>query len=417
MKSATDEPGFSHAPDDDETGSTQAISFVAFFFSAKGRINRAAFILGQVLAVNAFLVALAALGAIVGGIVWLTPFDPTRSWEEVSQVGIGGGLVGATVALIIGSCLTFWPTLALNVKRCHDRNRTGWFVLLAFLPLLSIWYLIEIVFLRGTEGNNYYGSDPLLESRKIIWPRAIWAAGCIVGILTVVTCASLYASQLEEASRTRMDTRFDAKDVISLDVSIPATLFPEGAQQIAAYQEIVKRIKAMPGIDSVGAISPDPLSGSPAFTILKKDQGGSSSEVQMSVRHNVIAGDYFRTKEIPLLRGRSFDSGEKGETEQVAVIDRELAQRGFPEGDPIGRRISFVGPDQKDRPVVICGVVGTVRHSPNAARIGELYVPLAQIPVSRMSVFVRAEGDHVRLFESMRQQILSVNKEIVCGDQ
>lgn len=51
--------------------------------------------------------------------------------------------------------------VTLNVKRCHDRNRSGWFFLVAFLPPVTIWYLVEAGFLRGTRGPNRHGEDPL----------------------------------------------------------------------------------------------------------------------------------------------------------------------------------------------------------------------------------------------------------------
>ncbi len=57
---------------------------------------------------------------------------------------------------------SMWITLASNVKRLHDRGRSGWFLLIGVIPLVGIWVLIEIGFLRGTHGNNLYGRDPLL---------------------------------------------------------------------------------------------------------------------------------------------------------------------------------------------------------------------------------------------------------------
>jgi len=48
------------------------------------------------------------------------------------------------------------------VKRYHDRDKSGWWVLIIFLPVIgALWYLIECGFLRGTDGNNAYGPDPL----------------------------------------------------------------------------------------------------------------------------------------------------------------------------------------------------------------------------------------------------------------
>jgi uncharacterized membrane protein YhaH (DUF805 family) len=54
----------------------------------------------------------------------------------------------------MGGIVCFWPALALSVKRCHDRNRTGWFFLVALIPLVSVWYLVEVGFLQGTPCAN-----------------------------------------------------------------------------------------------------------------------------------------------------------------------------------------------------------------------------------------------------------------------
>jgi hypothetical protein len=55
--------------------------------------------------------------------------------------------------------------LALQTKRWHDRGASGWWNLLSFVPILSIWAFIECGFLRGTKGNNRYGQDPLKRGR------------------------------------------------------------------------------------------------------------------------------------------------------------------------------------------------------------------------------------------------------------
>jgi uncharacterized membrane protein YhaH (DUF805 family) len=55
-----------------------------------------------------------------------------------------------------------WPSLAISIKRWHDRDKSGWWVLIGFIPLIGgIWALIETGFLEGTKGPNQYGLDPL----------------------------------------------------------------------------------------------------------------------------------------------------------------------------------------------------------------------------------------------------------------
>ncbi len=54
-----------------------------------------------------------------------------------------------------------FPSLAVAVKRCHDRDRSALFLLLLIIPLISLWPAIELAFLRGTYGSNQFGHDPL----------------------------------------------------------------------------------------------------------------------------------------------------------------------------------------------------------------------------------------------------------------
>jgi Predicted membrane protein len=59
------------------------------------------------------------------------------------------------------SLAAIWPSLAISVKRSHDRNRSGWFVLVFLIPIVFLWPFVELGFLRGTIGPNRFGPDPL----------------------------------------------------------------------------------------------------------------------------------------------------------------------------------------------------------------------------------------------------------------
>jgi uncharacterized membrane protein YhaH (DUF805 family) len=78
---------------------------------------------------------------------------------------IGQNLDGAAAALslVIGLALyavVLWGSLATTAKRLHDRGRSAWFMLIALVPLVGIWLIVEVGFLRGDEGPNEYG-DPV----------------------------------------------------------------------------------------------------------------------------------------------------------------------------------------------------------------------------------------------------------------
>lgn len=78
-----------------------------------------------------------------------------------------------------------WPSIAMGIKRSHDRGRGWWFVILTFVPVVNLWPIIEFLVLRGTQGDNEYGPDPATETRSTWW---IW----IVGILSFAASGYLF---------------------------------------------------------------------------------------------------------------------------------------------------------------------------------------------------------------------------------
>jgi len=77
-------------------------------------------------------------------------------------LGTGGPGGGGGVVFAIYVIAAIWPSIAVSIKRCHDRGRSGWFILVCLIPIVgSIWLLVELGFLRGTIGANRFGPDPL----------------------------------------------------------------------------------------------------------------------------------------------------------------------------------------------------------------------------------------------------------------
>ncbi len=97
---------------------------------------------------------------------WLKGFlimFPIGIFNNILAYGVGSE--GALVVSMIIGIASMWPGLAIVVKRLHDRNRSGWFVATALIPIanivFSIWILIEVWFLKGTSGPNRFGNDPV----------------------------------------------------------------------------------------------------------------------------------------------------------------------------------------------------------------------------------------------------------------
>ena len=116
------------------------MDFKQFYLSAEGRVNRKQWWLKLVLPVTVISMALVFVDMATGG------YDPE----------LGVGLFSGIFAL-----LALVPAIMVYIKRFHDRDKSGWWVLIALIPLIgAIWILVELGFLAGTPGPNRFGPPP-----------------------------------------------------------------------------------------------------------------------------------------------------------------------------------------------------------------------------------------------------------------
>lgn len=133
-----------------------SMSYSQFLFSFEGRISRSAYWLKWMLPywviIIAFTVILGMLsdGAAMSSAAKPMAYEPSPAANAIS--------------IVYGLFLlaSIWPSLAVGIKRWHDRDKSGWWMLIMFVPLIGgLWYLIETGFLKGTTGPNRFGPDPV----------------------------------------------------------------------------------------------------------------------------------------------------------------------------------------------------------------------------------------------------------------
>ena len=126
------------------------------FTSFEGRISRQPFWLSILVMVVVQWVLMLILGIALGTSM-MGGLDPSMDPEAAASAAMT-----AMIPLWIVLLLFLYPALAIYTKRWHDRGKSGWWTLIILVPLIgSIWFLVECGFLRGTEGPNQYGNDPL----------------------------------------------------------------------------------------------------------------------------------------------------------------------------------------------------------------------------------------------------------------
>jgi uncharacterized membrane protein YhaH (DUF805 family) len=130
------------------------------FLSFEGRINRQPFWLGLLALIILTWILEFILFAIFG--VSMMPVMDPNATPEAAAAAAAASMSKMIAPLGILVLLTLWPSLAMYTKRWHDRDKSGWWTLIILVPIIgSIWLLVELGFLRGTDGPNRFGDDPL----------------------------------------------------------------------------------------------------------------------------------------------------------------------------------------------------------------------------------------------------------------
>ncbi len=152
---------------------------------------------------------------------------------------------------------------------------------------------------------------------------------------------------------------FNADSVISMRLGASGRQFPNRDAAVEYFRRVGDRISAVPGVKVRGAVSALPFTSSVGWGSINVEGFTPQPGQELQVDQRAATTDYFRTMEIPLLKGRFFsDFDMMTNAQRVAIVDEKFAQRFWPNEDPIGKHL-WGDPKQ---PMTIVGVVGTVKQ-------------------------------------------------------
>jgi len=212
----------------------------------------------------------------------------------------------------------------------------------------------------------------------------------------------------------QVDPGFRPQNILAMQLTLPSYKYPEPAQILAFEQQALEQIKALPGVQSVGATSVLPMSGSGSSGSFRIE--GRTVEPGQQPPHGdrwSVSSDYLQTMSIPLVKGRYFSDRDAPDAPGVAIIDETMARKYWPGEDPVGKRITFGGDPDNPRWREIVGIVGYVKTKglEGESRV-QYYLPLAQRPVSGTYLVVRTTGDPTSLAAAVRGVIGTLDKDL-----
>jgi predicted permease len=250
--------------------------------------------------------------------------------------------------------------------------------------------------------------------------RSVLVVAQVAMSLLVLVSASLFLRSLRESQA--VTPGFDAKRVLTVPLSINLLRYTK-AQGRQFYEQVVGRVKAMPGVESASLTRWVPLSGNNAVRglmiqgldakeqLLRSENGGSGRGNPNATFVQVIGNEYFRTMGIRLVRGRDFTVADLPDGGPVVIINEAFAHAHFPNVDPIGQRLSVNG-----RNGPWAEIVGVAADS-KMMRVAELpipnvYLPLAQNHETGMTLLVRTSVDPRALAPSIAREVHAIEKNL-----
>ena len=215
------------------------------------------------------------------------------------------------------------------------------------------------------------------------------------------------------------DQGYGREQALTMQLALPATRYDTEAKRVQFYHALLDRVQALPGVRAAGVTSAPPPAWNDHSTrfILEGEPKPQRGDPAHQERMRVVSDGYFAALDLPLRRGRMFTRHDGTASPSVAIVSEALARKYWPTEDPLGKRISFLAESMYVTTVV--GVVGDARHNPNLGRpplMPVVYVPVAQIPWSTMTLVVRTAGDPLAANAEVQRAIGATDPALAAGD-
>jgi putative ABC transport system permease protein len=304
-------------------------------------------------------------------------------WRLVQQF-LAEALVLSLLAAAVGVLIAVAGVRVLVALEPASVPRLGeigvsWMALLfaVAIALATAVGLGIVTALRGAGEEDLRGS--LAQSQRGLAASGGYLRGGLAVAQVALTLVLLVGAGLLGRSFLRLiavNPGYRTTGAVVLDLSAP---WPEteadAARQRRFYDDLMTRLREIPGVANVGGVNTFPLRGGGSngvFIVMARvDETIDYTQLATIMKdpersgfadYRVASEGYFRAMGIPLVRGRLFDHRDGREAPHVAVISQSLAAQEWPSSDPIGRVIQFGNMDGDLRPFTIVGIVGDIRE-------------------------------------------------------
>ena len=336
---------------------------------------------------------------------------------ESLMLALAGGVVGVGVAyLTIKALRVFGPD---NIPRLNEVGIDGRVMAFTFFVALltGVFFglapalrasrvdLNEVLKEGGRGGSSGRGGH---RTRKLLVVSEI-----ALSLLLLIGAGLLIRSYQRVWNAY---PGFDSHNVLSLRLSLPAIKYPRPESITAFFRRVVERLNQVPEVESVATTYSLPMStvalAWEPITVDGYVENGAQELIISNVR--IVSPDYFKTMRIPLVRGRYFDEHDVKGAPETVIVDEAMAERFWPNDDPLGKRMKRGGSDSW-RTVV--GVISDAKqYSSEKEPPIAVYYPFEQYGARNMFLIIRTTRDPAGMTESITKEIQALDPELPVFD-
>jgi predicted permease len=337
-------------------------------------------------------------------------------WRVIRQL-LTESLLLAVLAGAVASLLAFWGVdlLRTMVPDGFPRAEEIGVDLRFFGFTLAVSLLTGIIFglIPALQGSRTDLNETLKEGgRSSGGGRRNRFGGLLVVSEVALALLLLAGAGLMLRSFIRLmnvDPGFDPQNVLTMGISLPENKY-QHRQAAAFFQQLLERVRSLPGVRSADLAWPLPLSGGGFGGTGFMIDGKTYNQGDMPYATiRTASPDYFKTMRIQLLKGRFFTEGDAHDSPSVMIINETMARRYWTNEDPIGRRIYFNW--NRSRPEIV-GVVKDIRHAAlDAEPKPHMYFPFVQLPSLDAFLVARTDGDPLSLVAAVRGEVQAIDKD------
>jgi putative ABC transport system permease protein len=251
------------------------------------------------------------------------------------------------------------------------------------------------------EGRSYTGDRQRARLKSLL------VVGQVALSLVLLIGASLLVRSF--GALVTVNPGFDPQNVLTMAVSLPTVKYADPQKQIAFFDELLRRVSALPGLRAAAISAALPLTPKRITPVLPEGQ----AEVPLGQRPFTIVEAtsplFFETMRIPLLAGRAFSDVDTAQSPKVIVVNESLARRYWPNENAVGKHITI---GRQTTATEIVGVTADVKNQGLALKTApQIYLPFAQLPWGQMNLLIRTANDPHGYVSAVREQISAIDPD------